>query len=285
MKEKNISFRREELEKLSTLELDQILRAELDSDAPERETVLLVLSILEDRDPTNSQNRPEGAEEAWDDFVNRTSYSKQPIEKPIRKARKWFLPVAAAAAIVLILLISVPQAVGAENIFEILGRWTRDLFSFSNEVEEQSNETYIFQTDHEGLQQLYDAVVEQGVTAPVVPTWIPEGYQLEELKIVSKSATPKTYARFFNNSKYIQFMIEIYDETLANQYPKDDADAEVYNSEGIYYYILTNEDTIKVVWNNKNTECSLVTNDTEKTVWAILNSIQGRRKQWQELFA
>lgn len=276
MKEKNISFRREELEKISTLELDQILRTELDSDTPERETVLLVLSILEDRDPTNSPKCPEGAKEAWDDFVNRTNYSKQPIEKPIRKPREWFLPVAAAAAIVLILLISVPQAVGAENIFEILGRWTCDLFSFSNEVEDQSNETYIFQTDHEGLQQLYDAVVEQGVTAPVVPTWIPEGYELGQLEVKFFDENTKIGTLFLNGDKYIQFAIEIYDGSTRNTYPKDDINVELYEQEGLCYYIMSNENTHKAIWENKNVECMLVTNDTREMLYSILSSIQRR---------
>lgn len=278
MKEKNISFRREELEKLSTLELDQILRAELDSDTPERETVLLVLSILEDRDPTSSQNCPEGAEEAWDDFVNRTNYSKQPIEKPIRKTRKWFLPVVAAAAIVLILLISVPQAVGAENIFEIFGRWTRDLFSFSNEVGDQSNETYIFQTDHEGLQQVYDAVVEQGVTAPVVPTWIPEGYELDDIRVLQQSVSTKVYARLISEDGYIQIIVECYSSKPSDVYPKDDADVSIYNASGVYYYVFRNEDTWIGIWNNGNTTCSLTTTDTNQVLYQMIKSIQKEKR-------
>ena len=278
MKEKNISFRREELEKLSTLELDQILRTELDSNAPERETVLLVLSILEGRNPTNSQNRPEGAEEAWDDFVNRTNYSKQPIEKPIRKTRKWFLPVAAAAAIVLILLISVPQAVGAENIFEIFGRWTRDLFSFSNEVEDQSNETYIFQTGHEGLQQVYDAVVEQGITDPMVPTWIPDGYELKELRIFQKPNSTKIYAQFRNNDNYIQLVIDCLNSEDFLAYPKNDAAVTLLDYNGVKYYLFGNENTWKAVWEYGNAECSLTTTDTELTLNKMIKSIHKEKR-------
>lgn len=276
MKEKNISFSREELEKLSTLELDQILRAELDSDTPERETVLLVLSILEDRDPTNSQKCPEGAEEAWDDFVNRTNYSKQPIEKTIRKTRKWFLPVAAAAAIVLILLISVPQAVEAENIFAIFGRWTRDLFSLSDGIENQDGGDYIFQTDHEGLQQVYDAVVEQGITDPVVPSWIPDGYELKEFRKLSYDEGPKVYARLEKGEHYIQFVAEVHVSDCSNKYTKDEPNAEVYSLMGVQYYIVRNIDTWKSIWNIGGAECSLITNETEDVLYQILNSIRGR---------
>ena len=147
MIEKDITIRREELEKLSTWELERILRTELDSDAPERENILLLLSILEGRDPTDPANRPEGAAEAWNEFVNRTVVSEQSVDKPIRKTKKWFVPVAAAAAVALILLMTVPQTVGAESIFEIIGRWTRDLFSFSDWAVDNSREEDIFETD------------------------------------------------------------------------------------------------------------------------------------------
>ena len=182
MIEKNLTFRREELEKLSTPELDMVLRSELDSDTPQRETVLFVLSILEDRDSSNPGNRPEGAEEAWERLLNRSQYSENSKPKFGRKLPKWFAGVAAAAVVALVLSVVVPQAVGAENIFQIIGRWTRDIFNLSDGTEPQVHDEYVFQTDHEGLQQLYDAVVAQGITDPVVPRWLPEGCDLMELR-------------------------------------------------------------------------------------------------------
>ncbi len=275
MKEKDIAVRREELEKLSTLDLDRILRAELDGDTPNRENILLILSILEDRDPTDPQNRPEGAAEAWNAFVNRTGYPR-PIEKPIRKTRKWYVPVAAAAAVVLILLMAVPQTVGAENIFEILGRWTRDIFCLFDIEGTSSNDEYIFETDHEGLQQVYDAVVALGVTDPIVPTWIPNGYILKEMRLVSPNEHTKVYAKFENQDYYIQFVVEIYSVERSNKYTKDDIGALTFDFSGVYYSVVPNGDTWKATWNYGVAECSLVTNDTQQVLCQILNSIKGR---------
>lgn len=279
MIEKDISFRREELEKLSTLELEHILRTELDSDTPERENILLLLSILEERDPTDSMNRPEGTMEAWNAIANHNDKSEHLRVKPSLKSRKRFVSLAAAAAIVLILLMTVPQTVGAENIFEILGRWTRDLFSFSNETNNQDNGDYVFQTNHEGLQQVYDAVVELGVTDPVVPSWIPEGYKLEEFQVLSPNENTKVYSRFVKDDCYIQLAIEVYSTESNDKYTKDKADTTVYNSAGVQYYVVLNEDTWKAMWRNGTAECSLVTNDKKEVLYMLLKSIQRRNNK------
>ena len=278
MREKNMTFRREELEKLSTLELDTLLRKELDSDTPERETVLLVLSILEDRDPTDSDNRPAGAEEAWERLLNRPRQADSKMPKLGRKPAKW-LGAVAAAVLAIVLLVTVPQSVGAENIFQIIGRWTRDIFNLSDGSARQVQDDYVFQTDHEGLQQLYDAVVAQGITEPVVPMWIPEGYELKELKVYSHQIAPKICAQFFSENNYIQIVFEIHSQEETNKYPKDDTDVEEYEYKGYCYYIVSNEDTWKAIWYSGNTECAIFTNGTEDILYQVLNSISGGKNE------
>lgn len=271
------ALNREELEKLSSEQLDVILRNELDGDHTDREAVLLVLSILEERDPTDSANRPVNLYESWENIrMNHQCCIEDVPSKSKRKAnhKKWIGAIAATVAIVFILLLTIPQTVGAESIFDIIGRWTKDLFNLSDSATEQSDQdAYIFQTDHEGLQQLYDAVAEQGVTAPVVPTWIPDGYVLDELKIVSQSEIPKVCARFVKQDKYIQIAIECYGEVASNKYPKDDISVEICEYDGISYYIFTNEDTRKAIWTNENAECAVTTNDSISIIHQLLNSI------------
>lgn len=272
MKERNMTFRREELENLSTLELDRILRKELDRDTPDRETVLLALSILEERDPTDSENRPEGAEEAWERLLNRPKISSKPAKKPA----KWLGAVAAAAVVALVLLIAIPQSAGAENIFQIIGRWTRDIFNLSDGTERQIQDDYVFQTDHEGLQQLYDAVVAQGITDPMVPMWIPGGYELEQLEVYSQQTEPKIYARLVKDKTYVQILFEIHSLEEANEYPKDAINAEEYEYKGICFYVVSNEDTWKAMWYSGVAECLIATNDSDEILYQMLNSIHGR---------
>lgn len=274
MREKYMTFSREELEKLSTLELDTILREELDSDTPERETVLLVLSILEKRDPTDSENRPQGAEEAWERLLNRPRQTDSKMPKLGRKPAKW-LGAVVAAVLAVVLLIAVPQRVGAENIFQIIGRWTRDIFNLSDGTEQQTQDEYVFQTDHEGLQRLYDAVVAQGITDPVVPTWLPENYALSELKTITE--TNKIFTIFHYGTKYVQVSIENDCTESSYKYPKDDDNVEIIELMGQKYYIMPNGETWKAVWiTDNNLECYIVTNDTEEVLKMIINSIHRR---------
>lgn len=275
MKEKKLTFHREELEKLSTPELDKILCAELDSDDPERDTVLFVLSILEDRDTENSPERPEGAEEAWNRLFEKrtaTESSESPkVHKPL-KLRRW-AGVMGAIAAVLVLVFAIPQAVGAENIFQIIARWSKDLFGFSDSTQSAQNE-YVFETDNEGLQQLYEAVTAQGITDPVVPTWLPEGYELEELRVFPDNT--KIHARFSAGDRYLQISIEPYNDILANKYPKDDDSIHPLELDNQEYHIMPNDETWKAIWNTEKVECSITTNDTEENLTAILKSIHRR---------
>lgn len=267
------NIRRKELELCSSDELDMIIRNQLDSDTPDRETVLLALSILEERDPTNSTNRPEGALEAWHRAVMRPAHLGK-SSKPKRKHMKWLTAVA-AAIVVFVLLAVVPQSVGAESIFEIIGRWTKDTFGFSFGIDTQDK--YIFRTDHEGLQQIYEAVVEQGITEPVVPTWIPEGYVLEELRTFYQSDGIKIYARLTKNDGYIQFIIESQKKEISNSYPKDKEDVKEYHLNGVCYYLFQNNETWNAVWNKGKTECLIIT-DTEQSLKKIIQSIQKENK-------
>lgn len=271
------ALRREDLEKMSSEQLDAILRNELDGDTPDSETVLSVLSILEERDPTDSTNRPVGAYDDWEHIRNNRQGCIEdtvPESKRTAKPRKWIGAIAAVVAIVLVLAMTIPQSVGAESIFDIIGRWTKVLFDFSDSGTEQTDQdTYAFQTDHKGLQQLYDAVVDQGVAAPVVPTWIPDGYELKELKVFPQPDSSKVYARFAESDKYIQIMIECHSGKATNKYPKDDISVELCEYNGISYYISSNENTQKAMWTNGNAECAVSTNDAADIINQILSSI------------
>lgn len=272
-----------EFDHLSPSELDDILREELDKDMPDRETVLAILGELEAHDPTNVTNRPNGFIENYAAVVNnRECIDDPPVRLPNKqKSKKWIGTMVAAAVLAIVLLVTVPQTVGAQNIFEIIGRWTADLFKLSNsdedEREEHKQEEYTFRTENRGLQQFYDAVTEHGVTEAVVPTWIPEGYELKEIKTFAKAKVPKIHAYFAKDENYLQISIEIHSSEATNVYPKDDTNAEIYDSDGIFYYVIPNEDTWKTVWSNGNVECVINTNDSKEVLYDVINSIQGRK--------
>lgn len=275
MKDINTTFRREELEMLPTPELEKILFEELESNSTDRNSVLQLLSILEKRDPADQSAITDEVAGAWEKYLEDRDRSICDTPKVYRKPIKWLGAVAAVVVVVLTLLMTVPQAVGADSIFDIIGRWTQDIFGFFHESdpEVQPKSGYQFHTDNPGLQQIYDAVAAQGVTQPVVPTWIPEGYELVELKAAPHEDSVKIVAWLSDNNRYIVMSFEIYLEVFSNKYTKDKTDAEVYEHVGVNYYIASNNETIKAMWSISNVECFIELNNTDEMLKRIIRSI------------
>lgn len=239
------------LDSLSDDQLDAILRSELDKDIPNEEIVLGVLSALREREEVVAD---EEVMELWRKYQSDTGIENIPKKK---RAVRWIGYAAAVLAVVFTLALVTPKALGAENIFQLIARWTQDLFSFGAPAEE-----YVFQTDHPGLQEIYNAVVEQGITEPVVPMWVPEGYELEELKITPCLNGVSIYALLTSADGYISFSYEISDEDIKNKYPKDKIDVEELEFAGISHYIIPNDESTTVAWNAGNIECMIVTNQS-----------------------
>ena len=104
MKKENKAFHLEELNAMSTDQLEILLRTELDGDR-DREVVMQILGILKNRDISNSTQGRTGRN----------------AEKPQGKLPKWIVRFSAVAAVLAILLLTIPPVMGAENIFEVLG--------------------------------------------------------------------------------------------------------------------------------------------------------------------
>lgn len=272
----NKNLRPEELEAMTTQQLDELLHKELEKDAPDSEIVLPILHIIEEREAGDPNNDVD-VDAVWSEYQKGLKKDVLPLEKALqknRKPRRWLGSVAAIAAIVCLLVIAVPTAMGTENIFEIIGRWSQTIFEFFNPTSPtEPSEEYVFKTDHPGLQQIYDAVVEQGVTQPVVPRWVPDEYVLDELKTMPVRGGKKVYAGLVNGQNYITIAIEVYNENRTNQYTKDDTGVGKYELAGITHYVMTNDDSIQAVWVVDNLECMVLANCEEEIVYKILKSV------------
>lgn len=277
----NKTYRREELEVLTSHQLDEILRAEVEKPGMDDEVILQILDILESREADSPTIPDIDVDAAWNEF--KTSYIAQPEEplvvhkkskKKIHRPLRWIGSLAAMLAIVCMLIVAAPEAQGAMNIFEIFGRWTESIFEFFNPgTSNKPQQEYVFQTDHPGLQQIYDAVVELGVTQPVVPTWIPDGYKLNKLDISAMYAGSKVYADFADSDRYITIVIRKYDKSITNEYTKDEEDIVICEMDGIKHYIMCNEGKWFAVWTIDDTECLIMVDHPRETLLKMLRSI------------
>ena len=154
---------------------------------------------------------------------------------------------------IVLLLTAVPHALGVEGVFTRIGNWTKEIFSFGKLPERE----FVYQTDHPGLQELYDTVTALGVERNVVPTWIPEGYQLEQLATSSKFENTTVIASFKYSKNQIVFNVILCDVIKNTEYHKNAEDVEVYEENGIKHYLMENNETWTVVWGIDNVECSM----------------------------
>ena len=271
MKELNTADLRNQWEPLSTPELEAMLQMELDRKPPDDEKVILLLHILEAREKDLPLQLSAREEEAWQRYKQKVMNLKGKKRLPNR----WLSVAATVVLIVAVLFSVVPQRAEAESFWEMLQRMTSTLMEYISPWDrfDEVEENYFFKTDHPGLQQVYDAVVELGVTEPVVPMWLPDNYELNEFVHLDSPMTKGIHVSFSNGNDEVIYKLNVYNGEPAHQYYKDDTHYESHEREGTTYYITQNNGWWGVVWTRKNIECSITLDCTEDTLWRILESI------------
>lgn len=267
MKEFNNASLRETLERLSTPELDAILRAELEKEPPDEYAVRLILKVLREREADYPVETNEQIDKAWKEYEKKTAPSQTKFRTPLLK-------VAAILLVCGLLLFTLPQEASAGSFFDRITAWTESIFElFSPSDFGKVQKEYVFRTEHPGLQELYDTVTKLGVTVPVVPMWLDEGYVLVYCKAINTPTTTKVTASFRCGNKEVLYELNIYSQNIAREYHKNAPDAEQYESGGVIHNMFLNRELWTVVWARDNVECSIIIECQEDVLYGILDSI------------
>lgn len=267
MKKSNKAQLLKELEQIPSPQLTQMLHAELKKDRLDDELIRTILQVQEARE----ENHPpidEDTRAAWEQLQNDWA---EDAEVPARKKPKRVLKIAALAAVLCLVLLAIPDASGSNSFFDRVGTWKDSVLEFFKPTEVQQE--YIFQTDHPGLQKVYDEVVALGVTQPVVPTWIPDGYELVEIKTSNVPGRVTIYTLLSNGEQEIVLTIDVYGVDMPREYEITNPDAEKIDLEGISHSITSNNAAWIAVWTRDNLECSLSVDCQEDVFYKILESI------------
>lgn len=267
--ENNKILTRESLEKMTTDQLDKLLQAELRRDPADGKLVRMILSVLKEREAARPVEIMPESSEVWEEYQKNTGRRQR---RPVCKGRG-VLKAAAAAAVVLVLFAAIPQRVEAESFFGRLARWTDSIFELFDPGEDKDPVEYVFETDNPGLQQVYDTLVELGVTEPVVPMWLPEGYELTECKVQDSPRKCKVSATFVDKEIILSFVADIYEESTNVEYQKDETEVETIEMSGTMHIVIRNNDMWVVVWNKDNIECCISANCQKDMLVEILRSI------------
>jgi len=267
MKERSDVSLLESLKQLTTPQLDDMLRAELEKELPEEHTVRLILKVLRSREADRPVVHNEQIDAALETYRRKVDSA---ADKPGKSLRK-------AAAIVILcglLLVSLPQNAAARGLFDRIAAWAGSVFElFTYGDPDNPPKEYVFRTEHPGLQAIYDTVSELGVTTPVVPTWLDPEYNNYQQKVTKTRTNTKVLTVFVSNDKNAVFEMNIYSDSIPREFHKEEQPVEIQEFNGTDYYIFRNKEMWTVVWAKDNIECSIVIDCQEDVLYKILDSI------------
>jgi len=266
MKKMNNISLRDTLENLPTQRLDEMLRAELEKDVLDEDAVRLILKALRKQESDYPVETSAQIRRALEEYEQKTTPRGT-------ETRDLFFKVAIVLIIVGTLICILPQEAKAGSIFERIVSWTDSIFELFNPSDNSTQKEYVFLTDHPGLQELYDTVMEQGITPPIVPMWIEEEYELTKCKVTETPVVTRITSTFITSDKVLTFEVNIYSQNISREYHKNEANIERYEVNGVFHNIFQNNGLWTVVWTRGNVECSIFTDCQEDTLYKILNSI------------
>ena len=269
MKIENMAALRDTLERMETPQLDALLLEELRKEAPNAELIRMISNILKERDRNLNPEIDDNIRQAWEQYQRKT----QPIHRKPKHMNHILVHAASFLLVILTLIALFPQTAEASNFFQRFIAWTEDVFSFVNPSEETTQEAYVFHTDNPGLQEVYDKVVGLGITDPVVPMWLPEGYDLLECKTINNPTKKYLTATLSNGQREAIYQVNISADNVISSFYKDGEIILEKEKNGITHTILRNQDFLIAVWTTDNIECFITIDCPEETLIRILESI------------
>ena len=269
MKNYNTTGLRGMIEQMSTEQLDEMLLHELEKESVDESAVRLIMEVLEKHDQNVPVEINPQVATAWEKYQ-----AHAPVQsRPKFSFRSWPVRIAAAVAVVIALALAVPQNAEAEGFWERLSRWTDSIFEFFMPGEEMAEQEYVFKTDNPGLQQVYDAVTALGITDPVVPMWLPDGYELVECEVSEMPSKTIVYAYFTDGKDAAILDVAIRNTESPRQYSKDENNAKIFEKGGVIHNVLHNDGWWTAAWVKDKIECAIYIDCQEETLYKILKSI------------
>lgn len=293
-------------DRMSTEALAELLR--LDIQAPEEESldieaIMYITEVIANREkdsPSGSYPVPD-VDAAWEEFQTkyrpcqtdgRSLYdfddeiadkpclpSAPPPKSKRRAGVRWLGRIAAVAAALLVALTATAYAMGYD-LWAAVARWGKDTFTFISEPApaETENTSISVPTNKIKYDSLQEALDAYGITTPLAPTWIPEGFELDEVVVVeSTMSNTVSFQTLYNSSdKYLSIYINMFNEASNTDYSmweKDDTYVNKFEENGITHYFLQNDGNPMIVWKNGPFECHVWGNLSSEDLTNITKSV------------
>lgn len=267
-------------------ELEEILRLDaqnFEGEESDTEMLLYVMEVLahRKRNDGNINKTPEEALKSFQENYLPCNDDEAPSEESDNlkvlsrtgKGRKGFKRTIAgvAAAFAIVIFGSVTANALGFDIWDIFIRWTQETFNFSNSVQESVPAPEIVSGyKEESLTELLEAY---GIPGDVVPTWTPEGYHLEDVILNETPLRKEVLVVYRKDGVALKILINSYIDADPEQIEKSNTPYEIYESQGMHYYVFVDDHNLKAAWTNKNCECYISGSITAEEIKAMIDSI------------
>ena len=284
-------------DQMSTEVLEEILRldAELPDEDSDMDAILYILEVLVKREREHPTGKILDVDTAWASFKKnylpyagdgKSLYEEDDPEIPLqgdsdqtnladsgqrrpKGKNRIFLRVACMAAVFAVLFFggTITSYAFGYDLWGAFAHWTRETFGFA----------YVTPTDHpKSYSSLQDALSDYGITEPLTPTWIPDGYTLQSVDISETPIKTKFLAVYRNNNKELTICVKEVSNGDTSIYEKDGEVVAIYEVDSIKHYIMTNNGWRNAAWVNKAYECLISGELPEEIITRMIDSIYER---------
>lgn len=213
---------------------------------------------------------------SWKDFQNQyrsteplhTLDQEQPVPPTRKSKHKALRRVFLVAAVLASLLLGATLTAQAADydLWGAVAQWTSETFGFTLQQSDEKLDTI-----SPGLQPLWDAIQDAGISDPLLPTYLPEEYQQVELSIDTKQAFfCATYQR--TDGSVIQLTAERGKNSGWSLLQKDADAPECYIWNEIEFYVMTNMGQWVAVWSGDEYEY-FITCANESDTYQMIESV------------
>ena len=185
------------------------------------------------------------------------------------RLRRALLAAAVAAAVMAALTVPV---FGGHSVLQVAARWTEEVFFFDRPGDMPTGQAGPVRPEFE---QLQTALEEEGITAPVCPSYIPEGFEVAESKLHPGDDVRgfSFYIYYESSDNVIAWNISDSADNDIFWIEKDSGDVEEYIADGVVHYLFTNLDHSVAAWQMGNFYCSISTDLNGYELKKIIDSI------------
>lgn len=274
-------------DKMDTSVLEAILRADFDAPEAERldvEVIIYISNLLAERQEIPQPDVNKAKEEFFKyyypleksiyDFDDEddnnfevetdTNKAASTMDKVLPFRKRLWRKFASAAAVFVIFMFGgtlTAYAFGYDP-FAAVARWNDEHFWF----EKQINTT-----------EITDILSDYSDVKHLVPKWLPEGYEFENVDIIPYPDGCIIRSSFVKDTEDEEQHIFInYRQGMPNMqshYEKTSDDAIIYAKGGVEHYIIHNSTNLTIVWLSDDLECSIVGRFSVAEAKKIINSL------------